>query len=338
MREGALNPHPSCPGEPDTGEEKEDDIPRFGVEGSVSVCIAAICRQKRQPKIFAICDREASSVEFSNEDAVVKGENFHPNWLAMYAGDDVSPCAPILRLIRADLSIEKRPLVERVKRSFEEMYQLYLSNLATSLYLGRYRMSMAEFLQKGKKRFGADIFDTLHANIQRVRLQCQFLVCGFDGSPNVGLAHIFTVRNPGVIEDRTNAPGYWAIGNGAFAAMSTLGFYQQNFVKSLGATYYNVMAAKFMAEKATNEVGEHSFEWQLGKDGKEPVDGGLEVYIRAIWDKQGKPRIPEWFVKDLDAALKAKDSSKSLSNKLGKRIAAAKLRWGKRRKRGQKGK
>jgi hypothetical protein len=125
----------------------------------MSVCIAAICQQKkgekREPKIFAICDRKASSVEFANEDAVVKGYKFHHKWLAMFAGNDVSPCLPILRTIAADLSITKNPLAEQVKRAFETYYQLYLSNLATSLVLGRYKLSMEEFLEKGRKRFGA---------------------------------------------------------------------------------------------------------------------------------------------------------------------------------------
>ncbi len=106
--------------------------------------------------------------------------------------------------------------------------------------------------------------------------------------------------------------------------MSTLGFYQQNLVKSLGATYYNVMAAKFMAEKATHEVGENSYYWQLGPDGPEPSDGGIEVYIKAVWEKLGQPKIPEWFVNDIDAALQEKNSSKALSRALRRTVAAEK--------------
>jgi hypothetical protein len=305
----------------------------------MSVCIAAICREKRGkkrvPKIFAICDRKASSVEFSNEDAVVKGYRFHPNWLAMFAGNDVSPCKPILRVIQADLVIHKRPLLEQVKNSFEKYYQLYLSNLATSQILGRYKLSMEEFLEKGRKRFGQDLFDSLVANIERVKLQCQFLVCGFDGPPEYPFAHIFTVKNPGYVEDRSLTPGYWAIGNGDYAAMSTLGFFQQNLHRSLGTTYYNVMSAKFMAEKATHEVGEKSLYWQLGSEGMEEADGGLEIYIRSLWEILGKPAAPEWFLNDLDAVLKSRSASKELGAKLKKRQKTGQRveRWSKREKR-----
>src|SRR5712671_574433 len=193
----------------------------------MSVCIAAVCKGKDfdDMQILAICDRKASSVEFSNEDAVVKGHTLlDGKWLAMYAGNDVSPCEPIVDAIRKELVEDSECITaDRVKKAFEGQYQAYLSNLATAKVLGRWKLSMETFLETGRKRFGADVFDSLVAHIERIGLQFQFLVAGFDW---VGNPHIFTVKNPGYEEDRST-PGYWAIGSGDFAAMSTLGFFQQ---------------------------------------------------------------------------------------------------------------
>ena len=281
----------------------------------MSVCIAAICRQKegeaRIRKIFAMCDRKASSGEFTNEDATIKSWMFHPRWLAMFAGADISPCNPILRAVAAEI-VDSDPVAEHVKRAFETHYQTYLSNLAAARVLGRWKLPMKEFLETGRKKFGADVFDGLVSQIEQVKLQCQFLVCGFEGQST---PHIFTVKNPGYVEDRS-IPGYWAIGNGDFAAMSTLGFYQQSIIKSLGETYYNVMSAKFMAEKATHEVGENSFFWQLGKNGNEECDGGMEALVRGVWEKSGQPRVPSWFVQELDENLQGTRSAVDLLQKL----------------------
>jgi hypothetical protein len=269
----------------------------------MSVCIAAICKGKdfEDMQIVAMCDRKASSVEFSNEDCAIKADRFlDGKWLAMYAGNDISPCEPILAAIRQELSKgDERVTVERVKGAFEKHYQAYLSNLATARVLGRWKLSMEKFLETGRKHFGADVFDNLVAQIERIGLQFQFLVAGFDW---VGNPHIFTVKNPGYIEDRTT-PGYWAIGSGDFAAMSTLGFFRQKVIENLSTTYYNVMAAKFMAEKASHEIGEKSLHWQFGKDGKDKAVGWLEVPIRTVWEQIGQPKTPSWFISELEENL-----------------------------------
>jgi hypothetical protein len=285
----------------------------------MSVCIAAICCGKSvaDRRIFAICDRKASSVEFSNEDAVVKGFGFLPKWLAMFAGNDISPCRPILTAVSQELAQQdSKPITaELVKQSFEKQYQSYLSNLATSRVLGRWKLNMEQFLETGRARFGDDSFDNLVSQIEQIKLQFQFLVCGFD---DFGGAHLFTVKNPGYIEDR-QTPGYWAIGTGDYAAMSTLGFFHQSVIKTLGETYYNVMAAKFMAEKASHEVGEKSFFWQLGKAGKQKCDGGIEAPIRSVWEQLGKPTIPEWFVEELEQKLHGKETTEEFLRKLAER-------------------
>lgn len=232
-----------CPDESDRRKLTSADL---GV--GVSVCIAALSR--RVKRIVCITDRKGASVEFSNEDiGVQKKTTITRHWVAMSAGSDVSPIPPIVRHVRQILAdktgsngkfIETKIPLDLVTGAFERAYQEYLSHLATSLVLGRWQLTMQEFLDTGRKRFGADDFDAMWAQIQEVRLRCQLLVAGFDDQDE---PHIFLVKNPGVIESKDNI-GYFAIGNGDFAAMSMLGFLKHNHLKSVEETYCNAWHGK----------------------------------------------------------------------------------------------
>jgi hypothetical protein len=124
------------------------------------------------------------------------------------------------------------------------------------------------------------------------------MVCGFDSG---GVPHIFVVRNPGYVELK-NPPGYWAIGNGAWAAMSILGYFEQSIFKPLADSYYNVWAAKLMAESAS-DVGSRSFCFRVGPDGVDVGDSDTQVKIQMAaiqgWKMQGKPQVPETTIKKI---------------------------------------
>jgi len=77
----------------------------------------------------------------------------------------------------------------------------------------------------------------------------------------------------------------------------------KSVIKGLGTTYYNIMTAKFMAEKASHEVGEKSFHWHFGKDGKDKSIGWIEGPIRTVWEQMGKPKTPRWFINELEENL-----------------------------------
>ena len=187
----------------------------------MSVCIAAICGSNT--RIIAACDTKASGEQSSNELAALKAIWVAERWLAMYAGGDISPYIPICRAVERKIKgiPSKELTVETMTRAFESSYQEYLSNLAAAKVLGRWKLTMEQFYATGLKKLGADVFDSYCNQIDQVRLQCQFLVCGFDGESK---PHLFSVRNPGIAENR-DTPGYWAIGDGDFGAMSTWEFF-----------------------------------------------------------------------------------------------------------------
>jgi len=272
----------------------------------VSVCIAAICRGK---KIIAVTDRKVSSVEFSNEDAAIKILHVNHNWFAMFAGNDITPAVPIVDDVHEWLATKPNTLAN-ARDAFEQCYQRYLSKLAAAKYLGRWQLSMQQFIDIGREKFGDDVFDNLCSQIEQVKLQFQFLVGGFDEDQ---YAHLFVVRNPG-ISDVKDLPGYWAIGDGDFAAMSTLGYFKQSVIADWANTTYNVWAAKFMAEKATSTVGELSFNILYGPNGEESFPE-TEPIARRAWRKDGRPSVPKGVIQMIEAQARRDRPKRSTPRK-----------------------
>jgi hypothetical protein len=307
----------------DDSDRRELTSADLGV--GMSVCIAAISSlsDDDECRIIAMADRKVSSVEFSNEDATIKGEKIGKHWLAMFAGADISPCMPICNAVEAAIKDQPNTAAQMMK-TFEGEYQKYLSNLAAAKVLGRWNLTMDKFVEGGRKHFGADNFDRLCAQIESIKLQCQFLVCGFDHQGN---PHIFTVKNPGFAQD-WDTPGYYAIGNGDFAALSTLGFFQQSIIKTVPETYYNVCAAKFMAEKAS-EVGEKDFTWEIGPRGFEQVNWGIIPVVRKAWERDGgKPSTPDGIIERI-ASMRPASISEPPINEPPRRLIAKEASRGK---------
>jgi hypothetical protein len=54
---------------------------------SVTVCIGALCEDRS--KIVLVSDNKVGFGDFSADMAVFKEEVFFPQWIALFAGDDV---------------------------------------------------------------------------------------------------------------------------------------------------------------------------------------------------------------------------------------------------------
>ncbi len=248
---------------------------------------------------------KVSSVEFSNEDATTKSIWLPHSWLVMFAGEDISSAVPITRRARQIMGKSENTL-ENVVGAMETAYQEYLSNQCHSRVLGRWHLkSVAEFREIGRKQFGTDVFDTLCHQIDQVRIRCTFLVCGLDVHHQ---AHIFTASHPGVAENRDD-PGYWAIGNGKFAAMSLMSFFRQSVIRTLEETIYNVFTAKLMAETASG-VGDRPFYWRINRDGYDTkfLSPRLFLDVREEWNRIGKPLIPDGMLEKIKQHLATSES------------------------------
>jgi hypothetical protein len=85
-------------------------------------------------------------------------------------------------------------------------------------------------------------------------------------------------------------PGYWAIGRGAYAAISALAARRHTLTYALAPTIYHVCEAKFSAESVP-EVGEQTFV-QVHDQRRRTlyVDNEMLSQLRRDWALVGKPR------------------------------------------------
>jgi hypothetical protein len=225
--------------------------------------------------------------EFSVDD-VIKSEPFHGEWTAMIGGNDISQAVPVIDRA-ANILRGKGNDFMTVMSGFKQAYQEHRRDNITDQYLSSYDMTIKEFKRNGRKLLNPEIHASLSFQIREFRLGCAFLVYGYD---NKKQPHIFEVRNPGIatIHDK---PGFWAIGAGASSALnmlSTLG--QGRELTRLAPTIYNVLAAKYFSESAS-DVGKKTFFviHEFGSIGFSTSGIHLEPSIRTLWE-ENRPKTP----------------------------------------------
>jgi hypothetical protein len=264
----------------------------------MTVCIAAITKEKY---IVTASDRMVSG-EISSDNCMTKSEQFHEDWSALISGD-LASYAPILQRAKILLAQQENTLANAsasLLRAFKEQ----LAQNAGDRVLGRFGMTMQDFLTKGKKQFRLEEHMSLWQEINAERLNCDFLAFGFDRDKT---PHIFRVCEPGILEVYDKL-GFWAIGSGEIAAKTMLYYYGQNVDARLPESLYRVITAKFMAERAPG-VGKDTSLY-VSKHGcfafSQPYM--LLHEIRASWEEKGKPQPSPDIIPKLEADCKTRIS------------------------------
>jgi hypothetical protein len=261
----------------------------------VTTCIAAITAERFI--VTASDTKMAIEGDFSVE-GVIKLEEFHGEWAALIAGGDVSQA--LFVLARATRILKgKTNDVLIVQDGFKRAYQEQLRECITDEFLSPFDMTLDGFKKRGSKQLPPTVYESLAFGIKNAKLGCKFLVYGFDDNE---LPHIFEVGRNGRVDSR-DKPGFWAIGNGAFTAISMLTYLKQMAeATTMRTTVYNVLAAKYLSESAS-DVGEDTF-WFVKRYGcnaffRKP---NLEKDLRRIWNEKGRPSIPEEALQAIDQA------------------------------------
>jgi 20S proteasome alpha/beta subunit len=272
----------------DTGRLKRDYLPEPTLSDlglKVTVCIAAIANDK---SVVTASDTKVS-IGFSSSDAnTVKYEEFHENWIAMMAGNDICHFIPIRD--RASDNMRGKPnTLQSAVSAFKDAYQDYLSEVTADRVLRKYQLSVASFKRQGRRYFKKGLYQSLADRVEAVELECTFMVYGFDAKKH---PHIFAVRHPGTV-DVWDKPGFWAIGSVKTSALGMLLHLNQNIDVPLFRTMYNVLAAKFFSERAS-DVGRHTVFYvkRYGFDGF-ARPSNFEAEMRAAWENDGAPRMPD---------------------------------------------
>jgi len=273
---------------------------------TVTVCIAAICKSDdRVDAIVCTSDIPLSWRHPSEDLATIKLMKVHPNWHAMIAGT-FGHRLRVLHNISEDLKAEPEVTVLQVEDAFANAYKEYRRKLVDELVLAPYGLRMEEFSQY-RAEFGDSIFERLLGEIGRVKVGCEFLVCGFGPKR----PHIFGVSNPTADNPSCitmhDERCFGAIGSGAYLAESGLYAYRQNAWNSVDITIYQTCAAKFSAEAATG-VGKATSLRVLKKGGFLDYDDSLPDKLRKIWEKT-RPKVPRAALAVIEASKReAKDS------------------------------
>jgi ATP-dependent protease HslVU (ClpYQ) peptidase subunit len=229
----------------------------------VTVCIAAMC----DDHIVMVSDMKVSAGGyFSLDIGSTKQEEVHPLWRIMFAGD-VSQAEALISNFAWEIVKfgPQGPTLENMAELSVRMYQEYRGRLIEEGILGRFSMSLGTFLES-RERIGDRLFEQLWADISRIRVGCDLLVCGYSSDA----PHIFTVTNP--TEENPSLIthfddlGFAAIGSGAMVANSALYASNQFKYGSLEDTLYKTTFAKFAAE-SSSDVGETTFVRVFDTDG-----------------------------------------------------------------------
>jgi hypothetical protein len=234
----------------------------------------------------------------SSSEGIIKSEGFHRDWSVLIAGKDISQALPVIESATEVLRGQSGK-ASIVRRGFKRAYAEYRREVMTDIFLGSFDMTLSEFNRKGRKQMNPEIHADISFRIKNFDLGCTFLVYGFDDE---GDPHIFTTSNPGKVEVY-DKPGFWAIGAGKTAAISMLAALGQHpHRNSMHETIYNVLAAKYIAEGAS-DVGEETWLF-IQKQGCSAItyEPNMERKVRIIWKEKGRPKTNDEAVKLLQEA------------------------------------
>jgi 20S proteasome alpha/beta subunit len=177
----------------------------------------------------------------------------------MYAGE-ASAIVPIVRRITENLrtcSNRLRDVARLAQRAYKEQHQIKAANLTLRL-------------------------------VESI-LNVELLLFGYDHESK---AHIFSVCDPGGELDYHDIEGFWTIGNGAWVASAILNFYEHRSNAPLHLGIFHCLAAKFMAELAS-DAGKDTSLIVFKPNGETILWSQPQVeMVRQAWGVDGKPRLP----------------------------------------------
>lgn len=272
----------------------------------MTVGVATICESGKC--IVAVTDHKVTMGNFSAEGVALKGTPLGLDWGVLFAGEDMTHVDTIVeRAFEILLEQKETPdsvySFQAVAAALADAYDERLQQQIEFKYLKNFGLTVADFRDNGKTKLSSAFYDQLVSQIANESLGCQFLACGFGEERQ---AHIVCLDEQGPPGNYDNV-GFWAIGSGASAALSSLAFHANlhGFDKhsSLEEGIYHTLEAKFMAESSPL-VGEETFivVYQRGAKLRFLKSDGVEK-IRQRWEKHGSPRVPSGLLPQIKGML-----------------------------------
>lgn len=271
----------------------------------MSVCIAGLANSGKE--VVLVSDSKAAFGDFSADKAVKKDAPLAFGYAIQFAGNDAARAGIIKRRVQRELK-KANPQnnllpADQVAECLHQECKVELERLQEAKVLRKHGYSSEQFMKAGKELCTDSVFFDIHSELEKVKLSLDFLVAGFDAEGNGHIRYTNSMTPP---EDYDSL-GFWAIGRGQHSALSSISHAIENLSLSAhrdkGTVLYHLLAAKFMAESAS-DVGkdtsvivispEHRAEFLL-------LDS--DEYVRQQWKKNGAPRVPKGVTEVINSLL-----------------------------------
>lgn len=251
----------------------------------MTVCVAGIANGLTE--IILAADRRLVYGQIMADGLALKIRPFARRWVASFAGDDIGHVRALLEHVQNGVGDNIDPTRQQVAAWFRSAFAIHRRTLIQEQVLASLGIDVKEFWDNGLKKLGRVAFEELRYRASEVRIGVTFLVAGFNDDDQ---PHIFIISDEG-LSYRTEV-GYWAIGSGSNAALSSLAYRRMNPTLKSHEALYVVLESKFMAEGPY--VGPETVTLVQGVDGSLRVlDDNDLATIRTIWEKEGRAPMPK---------------------------------------------
>ncbi len=188
------------------------------------------------------------------------------DWQFLYAGSPANVGLVFEELRQSFLRDPEMSTREHIQEAIFVAYSAFLAKASSSSTLAPLGLSLREFVDYGREKFGEAIFSQMHADIaatSRYFLD-QILALGWGKSESSAM--LYGVH-PGAVTTLDDLSGVAAIGSGSEVALSVLLSLGQSRERTLAETLFNVAVAKFSSEKSQDlGVGHRTAIYVLEKD------------------------------------------------------------------------
>jgi hypothetical protein len=227
----------------------------------------------------------------SADDLAIKFTSIGNRWVAMFAGNDISPVVPIFKTVRNSARLLTDETLEEIVDLFRTAIRKESTKRAEAIVLSRFDLDMSEFRREGLANLGSELFTRLAYEIEQISLDLTFLVYGFEGTQNPK-PHIFSINGSGEVS-YYDIGGFWAIGSGQTSALGALfGLRSSVTYKELPDALYLLAKAKFSAESALG-VGKETIAFVLQADSERYLVHTAEMQkIKVVWEASRGPDVP----------------------------------------------
>jgi hypothetical protein len=212
-------------------------------------------------------------------------------WHVLIAGNDTEYADPIIdrarKLLRYTSVHPVETIVEALDMAFAEATRKEIEHKV----LTKRGFTAETFMETGRRKCGASVDLSRCQKIDQVKLSLKFLLCGFDEAKHPHLYEINGETQPKCYD----SIGMWAIGSGAYSAMSCLSYYVNKdgtfYTRGPGAGLFFALGAKFMAE-SSGDVGTETFAEVHSYGDIWFVEDETVKGIRKIWEAEAALRVP----------------------------------------------